>query len=209
MDTMRTLADELRARHGVAISTVFFDAADRASHAALATSLKDAETPNVLLAFAIMLERQIFEPDPAAAANLLDVNLSASTSVLMHLLPVVEARPGARVVIVGSVAGDRGRPRNYVYGASKAGLHALASGLRARLHKAGVSVTLVKPGPFRSPMTGDRKGLGPLPSPESIAATTWKAAMARRSTVYAPWHWRWIMLVVRLLPEPLFKRLDF
>jgi short-subunit dehydrogenase len=199
---------DLRTRFATDVDVIAFDAVVPATHGAVVERLSLAEQPNVLLAFAVLPPQREIEQQPALAAATLDANLSGAATILMHLLPVLEARRGARVVIVGSVAGDRGRQRNYVYGASKAGLHALASGYRGRLHRAGVSVTLVKAGPFDSAMTFARPGLRGVATVESVADDCWHAAHRRRSVVYSPAAWRWIMRAVRAIPGPLFKRLD-
>ncbi|TWT14990.1 SDR family NAD(P)-dependent oxidoreductase [Reyranella sp. CPCC 100927] len=201
-------AADLRTRFAADVDIVAFDAVAPQTHAAVAARLASAERPNVLLAFAAMPMQAEMESKPALAAVTLDANLTGAATILLRLLPVLEAKRGARVVIVGSVAGDRGRPRNYVYGASKAGLHALASGYRGRLHRAGVSVSLVKAGPFDSAMTFTRTGLRGVATAEAVADDCWRAAHRRATVVYSPATWRWIMMAVKAVPEPLFKRLD-
>jgi short-subunit dehydrogenase len=201
-------AADLRTRFAADVDVIAFDAVMHDGHQAVATRLAAAEQPNVLLAFAAMPAQAELERKPAQAAAVLEANLAGAATVLMRLLPVLEVKRGARVVIVGSVAGDRGRKRNYVYGASKAGLHALASGYRGRLHRAGVSVTLVKAGPFDSAMTFARPGLRGVATVEAVADDCWRAAYRRRSVTYSPAAWRWIMAAVKAIPEPLFKRLD-
>jgi short-subunit dehydrogenase len=202
------VAADLRTRYGATVDVVAFDAAAHDDHADVVRLLAVAERPNVFVAFAAMPTQQALEDDPSSAAGIIDANLSGTATILLRLLPVLERRRGARVVVIGSVAGDRGRRRNYVYGASKAGLHALVSGYRARLHHAGVSVTLVKAGPFDSAMTFNRPGLRGVATVEAVAGDCWNAAQWRRSVIYSPAAWRWIMIAVRAIPEPLFKRLD-
>ncbi|WP_178133555.1 SDR family NAD(P)-dependent oxidoreductase [Vineibacter terrae] len=201
-------AADLRTRFAADVDVIAFDATAPETHGAVATRLAGEKRPNVMLAFATMPAQREMEHDPGLAAATLNANLAGAAAILLHLLPVLESRRGARVVIVGSVAGDRGRRRNYVYGASKAGLHALASGCRSRLHRAGVSVTLVKAGPFDSAMTFTRTGLRGVVTVERVADDCWRAAQRRRSVVYSPAAWRWIMWAVKAIPEPLFKRLD-
>jgi short-subunit dehydrogenase len=202
-------AADLRTRFDADVDVIAFDAAVHETCPALVRRLADVDRPNVLLAFGVMLAQAGLERDPAGAGPLFAANLSGAAAVLLRLAPVLEARRGARVVIIGSVTGDRGRRRNYVYGASKAGLHALASGLRSRLHGAGVSLTLVKAGPFDSGMTFPRQELRGVARIEAVADDCWRAARRRRNVVYSPWFWRWIMLAVKAIPEPVFKRLDF
>jgi short-subunit dehydrogenase len=201
-------AADLRTRFAADVDVIAFDAVAPETHAAVAARLAATQRPNVMLAFAAMPTQRDMERNPALAAATVDANLSGAATILLRLLPVLETRRGARVIIVGSVAGDRGRPRNYIYGASKAGLHALASGYRARLHRAGVSVTLVKAGPFDSAMTFTRTGLRGVATVEAVADDCWRAAQRRQSVVYSPAVWRWIMAAVKAIPEPLFKRLN-
>ncbi|HKU94602.1 MAG TPA: SDR family NAD(P)-dependent oxidoreductase [Vineibacter sp.] len=201
-------ADDLRTRFAADVEIVAFDAVAPETHAAVATRLAAAARPNVLLAFAAMPTQQEMERKPVLAAATMQANLAGAATILLQLLPVLQAKRGTRVVIVGSVAGDRGRPRNYVYGASKAGLHALASGYRGRLHRTGGSVTLVKAGPFDSGMTFTRTGLRGVAPVSAVADDCWRAAQRRSAVVYTPAIWRWIMMAVKAIPEPLFKRLD-
>lgn len=119
-----------------------------------------------------------------------------------------EKRDGV-IAAVSSVAGDRGRQSNFVYGGSKAGLSVFLQGLRNRLHPCGVHVLTIKPGFVDTPMTQGKK----LParflvaSPARVADDIVRAIQQRTDTVYTPWFWRWIMTVIRLIPEPIFKRM--
>lgn len=201
-------AADLRTRFDAIVETLAFDATVPADHRALADRLAQIERPNILLTFAMMPPQDALEAEPTRAAQVFDVNLASTAAILLRLMPVLETKRGARVVVMGSVAGDRGRRRNYVYGASKAGLHALASGYRGRLHRSGVSVTLLKPGPFDSALTFPRPDLRGVATAEAVAEDCWRAAQRRRHVVYSPGFWRWIMAAVRAIPEPLFKRLD-
>ena len=105
------------------------------------------------------------------------------------------------------MAGDRGRQSNYLYGSAKAGLSAYLQGLRNRLFRSGVRVVTIKPGFVDTSMTFGRPGLFLLASPEAIARGVYKAINSGKDVVYLPWFWRWIMLVIRLVPEGIFKRL--
>jgi short-subunit dehydrogenase len=208
IDDLADTAADLRTRFGAEVGTVAFDATAYDGHDAVGRRLAAAERPNVMLAFATMPVQTALERSPAGTAGVFETNLAGAAAILLRLLPVLEARRGARVLVIGSVAGDRGRQRNYVYGASKAGLHALVSGYRNRLHRAGVAVTLVKPGPFDSAMSFDRPDVRGMASVERVADDCWRAAYRRRHTVYSPPRWRWVMAIVRAIPESVFKRLD-
>jgi short-subunit dehydrogenase len=105
------------------------------------------------------------------------------------------------------VAGDRGRYSNFVYGSAKAGLTAYLSGLRARLLDDGVNVLTIKPGLVDTPMTAEFDKSPIWASPEKVAKDIDKAIANRRSVIYSPWFWRPIMLVIRLIPDFIFKKL--
>ena len=114
------------------------------------------------------------------------------------------------MVVLGSVAGDRGRGANFVYGAAKAGLATLIEGIAHRFAGSGPRAVIVKPGPVITPMTAgfaSRKGLM-WATPETVGLIVRRAADRGGPVVYAPWFWRWIMLIIRFLPAPIFNRLD-
>jgi decaprenylphospho-beta-D-erythro-pentofuranosid-2-ulose 2-reductase len=110
---------------------------------------------------------------------------------------------------MGSVAGDRGRPRNYTYGAAKGALTLYLQGLRSRLYPVGVAVTTLKLGPVDTPMTVDHAKNPLFTTPERLAPAIVRAIDRRAGEVYLPWYWRPILAVVRNTPEPLFQRLRF
>jgi short-subunit dehydrogenase len=118
----------------------------------------------------------------------------------------MQAQGSGTIAVVTSVAGDRGRQSNYVYGAAKGGVSRFLEGLRHRLHQAGVKVIDIKPGFVDTPMTAAfRKG--PLwVGPEQVAKDIERALDRNRADVYTPWFWRWIMLAVRALPNALMHR---
>ena len=130
-------------------------------------------------------------------------------SLLTLLGNAFEARRFGCIAVISSVAGDRGRASNYVYGSAKAAVSAFTSGLRARLSKAGVKVVTIKPGFVDTPMTSHLKK-GPLVAPpEKVGRRIYTAMLKGEDSVYTPWFWGPIMQVVRALPEPVFKRLKF
>ena len=116
-------------------------------------------------------------------------------------------RCGSGVIAgISSVAGDRGRQSNYVYGTAKAAVSTFAQGLRHRLARTGVSVITIKPGLVDTPMTASFKKGALWASPDAVAARIERAIERRDDIVYTPWFWRWIMLIIKALPEPIFKK---
>src|SRR5262249_32924208 len=121
-----------------------------------------------------------------------------------------EERGAGTLAVISSVAGDRGRKSNYVYGAAKAGLSVFLEGLAARVHARGVRVLNIKPGPVDTPMTANMKKTALFATPQRVAADIYGALKGDKSGVlYTPWFWRWIMLIIRLIPTPAMRRLSF
>ncbi len=144
-----------------------------------------------------------------AAEAVLRTNLLSVIALLVPLANRMEASRGGRIGVMTSVAGDRGRPRNYTYGTAKGALHIYLQGLRSRLHSAGVSVTTLKLGPVDTPMTRDHKKTALFGKPAPVATGIVRAMDARISEAYVPRFWGAIMPVVRSTPELLFQRLRF
>ncbi|WP_159589032.1 SDR family oxidoreductase [Chelativorans xinjiangense] len=148
------------------------------------------------------------ERSPGLTAQELQTNAVSTIALLTRLAERMEERRSGRIAVITSVAADRGRQSNYVYGAAKAAVDTFLEGLRQRLHKSGVGVTTIRPGFIDTPMTaGFRKGLL-WAKPEAAAKRIHAAIGSGRDVVYVPFFWRWIMLVIRLMPRSLFKRIE-
>ena len=138
-----------------------------------------------------------------------DVNALSYILILSMVSKNMEHNGKGAIVVLSSVAGDRGRASNYSYGAAKGTVSLFSQGLRNRLFKSGVRILTVKPGLVDTPMTADFEKKGLLwSSPEKVAASICSALDRGKDIVYAPWFWRYIMLVIRLIPEWVFKRLS-
>ncbi len=147
--------------------------------------------------------------DPARLERLLHVNFTGTAVLCQIAAERLARRGGGTVCAFSSVAGDRGRRSNYLYGASKAGLSAFLEGLGHAYAERGVRVVCVKPGFVRTGMTA---GLPEPPftgEPDPVAATVLRAMDRGRPVVYAPGVWRWIMLVIRALPRAVIRRVKF
>ena len=203
------LAADLEIRGAGEVSTAAFEATDRASHGALVSEVftRLGQVDTVLVAHGSLPDQPACERDIALAGEQIDINASGTVSLLGHVANHLQAQGRGCIAVITSVAGERGRQSNYVYGAAKAMVSTFLQGLRNRLYPAGVQVLDIRPGFVDSPMTaGFDKG--PLwTQPESIAAVIVRGVDRGRSVTYAPWYWRYIMWVIRCLPEALFKRL--
>lgn len=143
------------------------------------------------------------------ADRILRVNFTSVVSLLVPLANAMEAVRSGRLAVITSVAGDRGRPRNYTYGAAKGALNVYLQGLRTRLYPAGVSVTTLKLGPVDSPMTATHAKHALFGKPPSVARSIVHAIDDRADEAYVPSFWRAIMPIVKHTPERVFQRLSF
>jgi len=206
-ETLEPARNDIALRHGVEVTLHAFDALDHDSHDAFLDGLP--VLPEIAVcAVGYMGEQGRSEADMAAARLVMRTNFEAPATVLGLLANRFEARASGTIVGISSVAGDRGRATNYVYGAAKAGFTAYLSGLRNRLAGKGVHVLTVKPGFVATRMT-EGMDLPPrlVARPEAVARAVLRAARARRNVIYVKPVWWLVMLVIRLVPEAIFKTL--
>ena len=182
---------------------------DDATHEAVASVPERAlgGIDGVLMAHGVLGDQQEAEKSWLAASKILHTNFVGPASLLTHVANLLEEKRAGTIVVISSVAGDRGRQSNYVYGASKGGLTTWLQGLRNRLAPKGVRVLTVKPGFVDSPMTAHLPKNALFAKPEAIASGIMRAVAMKRNVVYLPFIWWPIMTVVRAVPEFLFKRL--
>jgi decaprenylphospho-beta-D-erythro-pentofuranosid-2-ulose 2-reductase len=163
----------------------------------------------VLMAHGILGNQKACEADVFAMKEMMKINALSSLEMLTIIANKMQEQGSGTIAFISSVAGDRGRPSNYVYGASKAVVTTFLQGLRARMAKVGVHVLTIKPGFVDTPMTAAIDKGGPLwAQPEDIAIGIAKAIEKRKNTVYLPWFWRIIMAIIIHIPETIFKKLN-
>ncbi len=201
---------DLSIRYGVETEILEFDAlAPSSSGASLRALLEkqgDAlETAILCVGYLGNLEGSEFDPEEIQRA--LDSNFTGCVLALQAVAQHFAARHHGAICALSSVAGDRGRQSNYLYCAAKGGLSIYLQGLRNRLHNQGVRVITVKPGFVDTAMTYGKPGLFGLASPQSAARGILRAIRKKKDVVYVPGFWRGIMLAIRLIPEPAFKRM--
>jgi decaprenylphospho-beta-D-erythro-pentofuranosid-2-ulose 2-reductase len=208
-EKLAALADDLRVRGAASVATEAMDALEYDRHEEVVERAWDSlgGMDRVLIAYGSLPDQRECERSARETLRQLEINCSSAVSLLTPLANRLERQGRGSLAVIGSVAGDRGRQSNYVYGAAKAGLDVFLQGLRNRLHPAGVSVVTVKPGFVDSPMTEHLPKNFLFAAPERVAQTI-HAAMERGSqVVYAPWFWRPIMAGIRALPERVFVRM--
>jgi len=207
-DMTRTAAD-CSIRGADAADVVKFDARKPACFDAIVERMADQEGQlNVAVFVGSMPEQDDIDEDPALVDGTVTDNFTGPARLLSLLAPLMEERGCGQIVGVGSVAGDRGRVGNYVYGAAKAGFHAYLSGLRNRLGRSGAHVMTVKPGFVDTAMTWGLEGMFLVASPDDVARDILKGLKKRRNVLYTPFFWRYIMLIIRSIPEPIFKKMS-
>lgn len=161
-----------------------------------------------LIAHGVLGDQSAGERDFAVAGASLQTNFLSAVSLVTWLANYFSAQYRGTLVVLSSVAGDRGRKSNYIYGSAKAGLNAFLAGVRNRVDRDGVQVLTVRPGFVSTPMTA-HVPQGPLfATPDAVAHDILKAMAHRRDVLYTPWFWRWIMTIVRAIPEWKFKKMD-
>jgi decaprenylphospho-beta-D-erythro-pentofuranosid-2-ulose 2-reductase len=156
----------------------------------------------------VLGNQQDAEADFEVAAAILHTNFMATVSLLTWLANYFQAQRAGSLVVISSVAGDRGRKSNYVYGASKGALNIFLDGLRNRIDRDGVHVLTVKPGFVATPMTAHLPQNALFASPQQVAQGIVRAVRRRRDIAYVPWFWRWIMLLICAIPGRLFKKMN-
>ncbi|POR55954.1 short-subunit dehydrogenase [Paraburkholderia eburnea] len=205
------VAQDLRVRGAPDVLTYVLDVNDHQQHAGLLAACSDAFGPIdvVLIAHGTLSDQALCERDVDATLREMNTNAISTIALLTLLANTLQAQGRGTIAVISSVAGDRGRASNYVYGAAKAAVTAFCEGLRARLFKSGVNVLTIKPGFVDTPMTAGLALPGPLvASPERVARDIVHAVARRKDTLYTPWFWSAIMLVICSLPRFVFKRVS-
>lgn len=206
---LQIIADDLCVRGAAAVHVALLDVTDDGAQesvidAAWATLVR---VDVVLIAHGTLPDQARCESSPAYALAEFNTNASATLALLTRLAPKMAAQRQGTIAVISSVAGDRGRASNFLYGSAKAAISTYLSGLRQRLSREGVNVLTIKPGFVDTPMTREFKK-GPLwASPDRVASGIVRAIDRRRSVVYVPWFWAGIMLVIKHIPEFVFRRI--
>ena len=203
------IASDLAIRHGATVTWSAFDATHEKQVDELVAGAEGAlgRVDTAVIALGDLGDQQLAERDGNHAAQIAFVNFTAPMLVCTHIANHLAAQRRGRIIALVSVAGDRGRRSNYVYGSAKGGFDLFLQGLRSRLHPLGVSVTTARLGFVDTKMTFGRAGLFLVASPEAAAGAVLRAADRRADVAYVPWFWRPVMFAVRSVPERLFKRL--
>jgi NAD(P)-dependent dehydrogenase (short-subunit alcohol dehydrogenase family) len=208
-DRLHTVAADLKARGAVQAVSVISDLTDMSG---CESRFREFCSPlgmpdQVLLAYGMLGDQRKAEEDADATRAIIDVNFTSAALWLQMAAKLLPRDKPRTIIAISSVAGDRGRRSNYVYGAAKAGLTTFAEGLAHRLHGTNLQMLIVKPGFVDTPMTAHLERGGLLwATPEQIAEGIERAVRRRQSVAYTPRFWWPIMTVIRLVPRPIFFR---
>lgn len=202
-------ARDLEVKYGVSVPTLQWDLKDSETHEEKAHQLfEQYAVKGLFMAAGWMPPQEECEQDPTKTIQTIHCNFAA-VSAILNLFAEHFAQKGTGFIsCISSVAGDRGRGSNYIYGASKAGLTAYLEGMRNRFHKQGILIQTVKPGPVKTAMTAHLKDSALMAEPHDVACDIVRAIEARKDIVYTPFFWKYIMTAIKCVPDPLFKRMS-
>lgn len=161
----------------------------------------------VVLAFGQLGDQEMFDEDPASAAAVVDVNYTSAVAIGLEIARRFRDQGHGTLVVLSSVAGERVRKANFVYGSSKAALDAFAQGLGDSLEGSGARVLVVRPGFVHSAMTAGMKPAPFATTPDAVAEVVERGLRAGRRIVWAPGILRWVFMVLRHVPHPIWRRL--
>lgn len=208
-DRLETIAMDLRIRGAAQVNTYIMDANDYEQHSAMlgAADQTTGGIDTVFIAHGTLADQKSCEQSVEATMAEIKTNALSTIALLTVIANQFESKKTGTIAVISSVAGDRGRASNYVYGSAKAMVTAFASGLRQRLHKTNVAVVTIKPGFVDTPMTTRfKKGLL-WAQPLAVAAKIVKAIDLKKNEIYTPSFWRAVMIVIKCLPQALFNKI--
>ena len=205
--TLKDDCSDITIRYGVLATFHEIDALDLNSHEKFISTLP--KVPNIAFsAIGVLYSQQECEKDIKKSLTVMRTNFEGIVSILSHFANLFQERGSGAIIGISSVAGDRGRASNYIYGASKAGFTAFLSGLRNRLYPYGVDVITIKPGFVRTKMTKHIDLPNSLTSnSKKVAHSIYLAYKNKKNIIYVEPIWKYIMGFIKIIPENIFKRL--
>jgi decaprenylphospho-beta-D-erythro-pentofuranosid-2-ulose 2-reductase len=208
VEKLKATQSDIQIRQRVPVDIVKFDALEIDTHLPFYAGLP--KKPDIVICvFGLLGDQQKAQSDWAACEEILFSNYIGAVSILNIAANDMEQRKTGVIIGISSVAGERGRQSNYLYGSAKAGFTAYLSGLRNRLFKSGVHVLTVKPGFVKTKMLENMKTPAPLTAlPVQVAEDVYNAVLKRKDTIYTKSIWRTVMYIIKTIPEPVFKKLS-
>ena len=208
-DDLQRIAADVALRSGRQVGVLYFDAQATGQHEEFVENCVGRDgSVDVMLLFGAMPEQAATDQDFELARQTIEVNYVGAVSVLNRLALHFEKQGDGRIVVLSSVAGDRGRVKNYLYGSAKGALNLYLQGLRARLCRSNVTVTTIKAGFLDTDMSYGMPGLFLVASPEDCAKACLDLSAKGREIACFPFFWWGIMTIIKSIPEKIFKRLS-
>lgn len=209
-DKLNTVEQDLSARGAAQVESLAIDLADVTAQDQAWEWLRShrQQVDRYYFFYGVLPDQKACESSATAALQALNTNFNSVVAWLTPIANELQANAGGELVVISSVAGDRGRQSNYVYGSAKGALSLFMQGLRNRLAPLGCTVLNVKPGFIDTPMTDGMDKSGALwAKPEQVARDIVVAADKGKDEIYTPWFWRYIMWIIKNIPEFVFKKL--
>ncbi|HOK09739.1 MAG TPA: SDR family oxidoreductase [Candidatus Hydrogenedens sp.] len=204
------IAQDIRIRYGVFCQTLFFDASDFEIHPAFLEKVteKICSLPEgLVICFGYMPTQEEAQKDFKLIKKAIDINYTGAVSILERVISQFEERNYGFAIVISSVAGDRGRKSNYIYGSTKGALTRYLEGLQHRLSPKNIQILIVKPGFMDTAMTyGLNLPERLIATPEEAGKIIFSAWRRKKQVVYVKWFWRYIMLIIQHLPRFIFYR---
>lgn len=207
---LESIANDLQVRGATSVHSINADLADVDQHPVLLKKLGSFsdDIEKYYFFYGVLPDQAQCEVSWEYTLDALNTNFISKASLLTLIANQIEKEQNRSLIVVSSVAGDRGRQSNYIYGTGKGALSIFLQGLRNRLQKANCPVITVKPGFIDTPMTESFNKNFLWASSEKVAKDIYRAAIKNRDVVYSPWFWRYIMLIIKCIPERIFKKLS-
>jgi decaprenylphospho-beta-D-erythro-pentofuranosid-2-ulose 2-reductase len=207
VEKLKPIESDIQIRYNATVISVSFDALNFQSHEQFYNGL-ESKPDIVVCVFGLLGDQIHAQSDWKSCIEIIGSNYTGAVSILNVIANDFEERKQGVIVGISSVAGERGRQSNYLYGSAKAGFTAYLSGLRNRLVASNVHVVTVKPGFVKTKMIENLKTPGPITAtPVAVANKIYKAVLKKQDVVYVLPVWRWIMLIIKNIPEGIFKKL--
>ena len=205
---LEAIADDLRVRGGPKVEIYCMDANDFHTHVPMLDAAEQALSglDTVLIAHGTLSDQAACLASVELTMQEIKTNALSVIALLTHIANRFEQQKSGTIGVISSVAGDRGRQSNYVYGSAKSMITAFTSGLRQRLDKSGVAVVTIKPGFVDTPMTSEFKKGFLWTKPENVGVSIVRACDGKSAVIYTPRYWRAIMAIIKSVPESIFKK---
>ena len=207
---LKKIANDIAIRHQVSVDDLPIDLEKTESHASFVQNCEKAAKDglsSLILCAGFMADQKDSQEQQKLRDHTTTINYTGTVSLIETFAPLFEKQGNGTIAAISSVAGDRGRFSNYIYGSSKAAINTYLSGLRCRLWHSGAHVLNVKPGFVDTKMTWGKVDSLLIATPEKVAQDLCKGLQKQSSTIYSPFFWRYIMWVVCAIPQEVFKRL--